>query len=270
MKNLLTNYTNQFRSWFTNIPAVQRFREQHPKVAGFIGDRFHPKLFVGLPLTLILLAGCVNVLLLSELTESVVDAEWVVIADKKFTEMLYNMRSDWLSITMFLFTQLGEREAVFILGAIVSVIFLYRRRFVAFLAFWVAMGGVGLSVMFAKTFISRARPADVAYYQVEHFSFPSGHATTVMALFGLLAYFLYRHSSRKPYRKLILWLAAILILLVSFSRIYLGVHFLSDVVAGLLLGLLWMLVGISLEELMMYRRKRRQQRSSTNGDNHPF
>ncbi|WP_162428495.1 phosphatase PAP2 family protein [Pontibacter pudoricolor] len=111
---------------------------------------------------------------------------------------------------------------------------------------------------FAKTFISRARPADVAYYQVEHYSFPSGHATTAMALFGLLAYFIYRHNRDKPYRKFIVWAAAILILLVGFSRIYLGVHFLSDVLAGFILGFLWALVGISLSEVMLHRRKRRQ------------
>ncbi|MBC5776010.1 phosphatase PAP2 family protein [Pontibacter sp. KCTC 32443] len=258
MKNLLTYYITQFRYWFTGIPAVQRFQIQHPKVSDFISDRFSTRMFVGLPLTLLLLVGWVNVMLLSELTESVVDAEWVVVADQKFTDLLYSMRSDWLSITMFALTQLGEQLAVFVIGGIATLIFLFRKRYWAIIAFWLAMGGVGLSVRFAKTFISRARPADVAYYEVEHYSFPSGHATTAMALFGLLAYFLYRHNNSGPYRTLIAWPTAILILLVSFSRIYLGVHFLSDVLAGMLLGLLWMLVGVSLEEVMQYRRKRRE------------
>ncbi|HEY4651419.1 MAG TPA: phosphatase PAP2 family protein, partial [Pontibacter sp.] len=129
----------------------------------------------------------------------------------------------------------------------------------AIVAFWLAMAGVGLSVRYAKTFISRARPADVAYYQVEHYSFPSGHATTAMALFGLLAYLYYRSSrTKKHFRKIIVWAAVVLILLVGFSRIYLGVHFLSDVLAGYLLGLLWMLVGISLAEVMHDRSKKRE------------
>jgi undecaprenyl-diphosphatase len=237
---------------------VHRFREQHPRVARFIGSRFNPKLFVGLPLTLLLLVGSVNVMLLSELTESVIDAEWIVVADKKFTDLLFSIRSEGLSIFLFLITKLGEREAVFIIGGIVSLIFLYRKRYWAFLSFWIVMGGVGLSVRFAKTFISRARPADVAYYEVEHFSFPSGHATTAMALFGLLAYFFYRHNRKSPYRKFIVWIAAILIIMVGFSRIYLGVHFLSDVLAGFLLGLLWVMVGVSVVEVLLYRNKKRQ------------
>lgn len=227
-------------------------------MSGFIGDRFDTSMFVGLPLTLLLLVGGVNVVLLSELAESVVDAKWIVIADQKFTDLLYSMRSDWLSIIMFSLTQLGEQIAVFAIGGIATLIFLFRKRYWAMVAFWLAMGGVGLSVRFAKTFISRARPSEVAYYEVEHYSFPSGHATTVIALFGLLAYFIYRHSSDKPSRKYIFWIAAIFIILVGFSRIYLGVHFLSDVLAGFILGFVWMLVGISLEEVMAYRKKKRQ------------
>ncbi|MER2999393.1 phosphatase PAP2 family protein [Pontibacter populi] len=258
MKDLLTYYITEFRNWFTGIPAVHRFSRQHPTVSGFISDRFDTDLFMGLPLTLLLVVGVVNAMLLSELAESVIDAEWVVVADQEFTNLLYSMRSETLSLIFFNLTLLGEREAVFIIGGIATIILLYRKRYWAIIAFWLAMGGVGLSVRFAKTFISRARPAEVAYYQVEHFSFPSGHATTAMALFALLAYFIYRHNQKKPYRKLIAWLAAILIILVGFSRIYLGVHFLSDVLAGFILGLLWTLVGVSLVEVMLHRKKRRE------------
>ncbi len=253
MKDLIANKIDSFRNWAAGVPAIQRFQEQHPTVTGFVADRFNTNHFVGLPLTLILLAAGINLMLLSELTESILDAEWIVIADKKFTELLYSMRSEWLSNVFYGLTQLGEREAVFIFGAFLTLIFLIRKRYWAIVAYWVAMGGVGLTVRFAKRFISRARPEDVAYYQVEHFSFPSGHATTAMALFGMLAYFLYRHEGSRPYRPVILWGAIVLILLVSFSRVYLGVHFLSDVMAGMLVGLLWTMVGISIEEVMLHR-----------------
>lgn len=226
-------------------------------MASFISDRFHPKAFVGLPLTLVVVVATINVALLSELTESVMDAAWIVMADKEFTTSLYNIRSPWLSKFLFAVTQLADQQAVFIVGAFVSVIFLFRKRYLALTAFWLAMAGVGASVRYGKTFISRARPSDVAYYEVEHFSFPSGHATTSLALYGLLAYFLYRHYHRRSqYQSLAVWIAAVLILLIGFSRIYLGVHFLSDVLAGYLLGLLWLLVGVSLVEVMMFRKNK--------------
>ena len=256
MKNLLSHYVRKSKRWFLHQSTVQRFRQKYPGLASFISNRFHPKTFVGLPLTLVVVLAWINVTLLSELTESVMDAEWIVITDQKFTNFLYNFRTPGLSVFLYAISYLGEQVTVFIVGAIVSVVFLFRKRWVALIAFWLVMGGLGLSVQYGKSFISRARPSDVAYYQVEHYSFPSGHATTALALYGLLAYFIYRHYNRSPSRSLTLWVAGILIILVGFSRIYLGVHFLSDVLAGYLLGLLWLLVGVSLVEVMMYRKNR--------------
>ncbi len=239
-----------------------RLRQRYPELSQFVVNRFNTKVFVGLPLTLVLLAFGVNMVLLSHLTESVLEMDWIVTVDREFTFLLYNARTDALSIVFYTFTQLGEREAVFLVGGVVSAVFLYRRNYVALLAFWLTLAGVGLSTRYGKTLISRERPADVAYYVVEHFSFPSGHATTAIALYGILAYFLYRHYHTHAQRQLLLWLAAILILLVGFSRIYLGVHYLSDVLAGFLLGALWLLVGISLVEVMLYRKKRHTMRNS--------
>ncbi|MBB6611520.1 phosphatase PAP2 family protein [Pontibacter sp. Tf4] len=258
MRKQLAQYIYSFRNWFAGIPAAQRFQRQHPRVATFIADRLDPEIFVGLPLTLLLLVALVNMLLLTELAESVLDAEWVVVADQKFTDLLYSVRSEGVSYFLYIITKLGEREAVFIVGGVLTIVLLYYKRYWAIVAFWLAMAGLGLSVRYGKTFISRARPADVAYYEVEHYSFPSGHATTAMALFGLLAYLLYRNTQSPAWRRTIVWAAILIIVLVGFSRIYLGVHFLSDVLAGYLLGFLWMLVGISLNEVMLYRKKSRQ------------
>jgi undecaprenyl-diphosphatase len=118
------------------------------------------------------------------------------------------------------------------------------------------MAGIGLSVQYGKKFISRDRPAKVAFYPEHNSSFPSGHATTAISLYGMLAFFLYRHLKQKGQRRAILLLAAVLITLIGFSRIYLGVHFLSDVVAGFLLGAMWVLVGISVMEVLTYLRER--------------
>jgi membrane-associated phospholipid phosphatase len=256
MKNLLSHHVRKLKYKFLQWPVSVRFCQKFPNAASFIGNRFHAKTFLGLPLTLIVIVTSLNIALLSELAESVVDAEWVVVADEKFTNFLYGIRFASLSYFLFILTRLADQEAVFIVGSIVSVIFIYRKRYVALVAFWLAMAGVGVSVRYGKSFISRARPSEVAYYQVEHYSFPSGHATTAIALYGLLAYFLYRHYHKHPYHYLILWVTTILVLLIGFSRIYLGVHYLSDVLAGYLLGVVWLLLGVSLVEVMMYRKNK--------------
>lgn len=263
MKNVLSGNVKTAIVWLKHQPAMQRLRQRYPALSRFFINRFNTKVFVGLPLTLVLLVFAVNMVLLSELTESVLESAWIVAVDKEFTSILYKARSSALSKVLYAFTQLGEREAVLAIGGVVSFIFLYLRNYVALFAFWLTMAGVGASTRYGKTFISRERPADVAYYAVEHFSFPSGHATTAIALYGLLAYFLYRRYHTHAKRKLLLWLAAGLILTIGFSRIYLGVHYLSDVLAGFLLGALWLLVGISLVEVMMYRKRHRSERSTS-------
>lgn len=256
MKNVLTYYVQQAIAWLLGLAAVREFRRRNPRTAGFIANRFNPKVFTGLPLTLILIVFGINLALLSELAESVVESNSIVALDKSFTALLFSMRIDWLSQIMYGATQLGEQWAVFVVGGIMSVTFLIRKKYVALVAFWLALAGVGISTRYGKTFISRDRPANVAYYEVEHSSFPSGHATTALAQYGLIAYFLYRHYRKRRQRQLIVGAAAALIMVVGFSRIYLGVHYLSDVLAGFLLGTLWLLVGISLMEVMVYRREK--------------
>lgn len=242
--------------WLVRQPPVVRLRQRFPRAATFITDRFNTNYFVGLPLTLIVLAVLLNLVLLSNLAESVVEAEWVVQVDKKLNNLLYSIRSEWVSRVFYTITWLGDRQAVFVLGALATIVLLLRRQWTAILAYWVAMGGVGLSVRFGKKIISRDRPAqDMAYYIVDHFSFPSGHATTSLALVGMLVYFLYRQQETPLLRRLMVVVGTILVIMVGFSRMYLGVHYFSDVLAGFLLGGLWLLVGISIVEVMEYHKQ---------------
>jgi undecaprenyl-diphosphatase len=122
-------------------------------------------------------------------------------------------------------------------------------------ALWLVLLGVGLSVRYGKLIFHRVRPANVGFYEETNFSFPSGHSTTAMVLFGMIAYFLIRNSRHRKQRILYLLLGLSIILLVGFSRIYLGVHFLSDVLGGYLLGATWMIMGITVIEWLSYQKE---------------
>ncbi|MBD1398632.1 phosphatase PAP2 family protein [Pontibacter sp. JH31] len=257
MKNFLTYIFQRFRVWLSRQPLVQRLQRRFPKAFRFLLNRFDTSSFIGLPLTILFLVIGINAALLSQLTEDVIESEGVVSLDEQFTAFLYSIRSGWLSQLFYALTQLGTREAVFAMGGLATIVFFYRRRYIAVLAFWLTMAGIGLSVQYGKQFISRDRPMEVAFYPEHNFSFPSGHATTSMALYGMLAYFMYRHLGSKRQRQTVLLASGVLIVMVGFSRIYLGVHFLSDVLAGFLLGAMWVLMGISLMEVMTYLQHRR-------------
>lgn len=105
--------------------------------------------------------------------------------------------------------------------------------------------GVLLSVL--KEIIHRARPVNSLVAETD-FSFPSGHTATAVILFGLAIYFSWKYLKSKTARISIYAASVFMMLLIGFSRIYLNVHWLSDVLAGCCLGGFLLFLGIYLFE----------------------
>ena len=117
---------------------------------------------------------------------------------------------------------------------------------------WVAaFSGASLIDRWLKVVVHRPRPVYAARL-LPHptWSFPSGHAMGSLVGYGMLAYVLVLANKGKPSRqRSIIVLAAALILMIGISRLYLGVHYLSDVVGGYAAGLIWLVTCIALVEL---------------------
>ena len=175
-------------------------------------------------------------MVLSEITENLVNSEPMVQVDHGFTQWLFRERSTPVSQLLYALTWLGSAYVTIGLTLIGSFVLYRQKKGRNMVILWILMAGVGLFVQVGKRTFIRARPTEVAYYTESGYSFPSGHSATAMTLYGLLGY----------------WLVGIcaigLILVVGFSRIYLGVHFLSDVLGGYLVGACWLIVGIVLTE----------------------
>ncbi len=164
--------------------------------------------------------------------------------DQWFENLLYSVRSPLLLNLFGWITSLGDTFVVAGMAGIISI-FLLRsnlsRSYVAGLA--TSLIGAGGTAYVMKEVIARARPGGLISAITEtSFSFPSGHATVAVALYGFLAYILCKLYPTK--RIIIVTAASIIIVSIGFSRLYLGVHFPSDVVAGYTVGGLWLLMGI--------------------------
>lgn len=171
----------------------------------------------------------------------------------------------WRSPTMDAFfrgvTYLGDARVVVGLGAFAAGLLWRRQRLSS--AFVVsAVGGGALLNRLLKHWVARPRPTLAMPVDVAHgYSFPSGHSTGSMLLWLSLCWVLWRAESQSPpWRLLLLGVGAALVLMVGWSRIYLGVHYPSDVLAGWALAISWILMlHLGYTE---YQRRRAARRSA--------
>ena len=95
-----------------------------------------------------------------------------------------------------------------------------------------------------KPTFSRLRPVGINLIEETNYSFPSGHSLTAMAFYGFIIYLIYK--SNLKYKKLLITLLSILILLIGLSRVYLGVHFITDVLGGFTFSVFYLILFIEL------------------------
>ncbi len=115
-----------------------------------------------------------------------------------------------------------------------------------------------------KNAFSRQRPTEQLIETLTNFSFPSGHSTSAFLFYGLLIYLLWLGKPNKQLKIFVTIILGLIALLIGFSRIYLRVHFMSDVIAGFCIGLAWLLLAIWLIERMEKRRKDRHIQNEPN------
>ena len=105
-----------------------------------------------------------------------------------------------------------------------------------------------------KRILRRPRPTEFRIVEETGYSFPSGHSMVSMAFYGYLIYLIYRYIKNKYIKWSLIVLLSILICLIGISRIYLGVHYTSDVLGGFLLSISYLVVYISLIKKNIIRR----------------
>lgn len=156
---------------------------------------------------------------------------------------------------MTVITMMGDTVVMLALAAAIIGWLVWRKAYRAAYAAAFAIIAAKLFEMAVKFGIQRARPTELAYTGIDLFSFPSGHATMSAVIFGILAV-LVSHSMGRWGRAIVYALCAVCAVLIGFSRIYLGAHWLSDVLAGLAFGAVMAAVfGVAIEAIPPRRIK---------------
>lgn len=154
---------------------------------------------------------------------------WMKIIDQFVFESLRFFASNQLTEIFKIITNLGSFWGILI---VIFLVFLVNRK-VSYICLGASIIQTSLNRVI-KAIVRRPRPNVDVFIRESNFSFPSGHAMAITCLYGLLIYYLYKSEIR--YRKLLIVICVLIIVLVSLSRVYLGVHYFSDIIGGILLS----------------------------------
>ena len=226
---------------------VGRVARRYPAGSRFLVRRVDRSRFYGLALTLLVLAFAYVLALFAGIIEDVVTADSIVALDHAMAQLIAAYREPWVVAVFLWITSLGEPRVVGAVLVVACLVLWLTKRKYAIAGLLASSFGAGVFVTLGKLAFQRSRPVAAVLLEPS-FSFPSGHATIAVAFYGFLGYVLIRSSTQWKQRVNLLFATATLVLAIGLSRIGLGVHYLSDVWAGYLLGALWLIVGITLSE----------------------
>ena len=149
-------------------------------------------------------------------------------------------------------TPLGSTLLLAIIGSVAGIVFLVLRWFRPLVILIVVMAGQAALHHGFKWLIARPRPSSLINYRTaESFSFPSGHAIGALCLYGTIAWIVASRVENSAAKAGIGILAAVLIFLIGMSRVYIGVHYPTDVLAGFVAAAIWTAAVMSTDRKVL-------------------
>lgn len=174
--------------------------------------------------------------------------EEVTIIDYQISTYFYSLHSPVLDSVMIVVTHMGDfiTQTLVAIFVVVTLLFLKKWRTSLWYGLTVLVGAGGLNA-WVKEIYGRARPDQIKpLVAIGGYSFPSGHSMGSIIVYGGILFLLLRFVRSSGLKVLVSFLIVLLIMAIGLSRIYLGVHFPTDVVGGFSLGLFWLCLSIYL------------------------
>lgn len=197
---------------------------------------------------LIFALNILGLYLFAKMAEDVIQEEYVLIVDRWISAHINAVQTPLVSRLMVFLTDMNGAQGTLIISFVLMLWLLCKKYFHDLCFYFLCVGGAAIAFSLIKTIVQRMRPvSDII--SVTGYSFPSGHATmaTVVALSVYIIFAKRVHLI--GLRILLLFVCVVWVLMIAFSRIYLDVHWLSDVIAGLGLGLFWVTLIVLFKKL---------------------
>ena len=196
-----------------------------------------------------LMLNILSLYLFSKMIEDLLGREFITKLDKLVNAKMSLIWNPHLNQIMLFITKIGNAKTLIALSLILFCVLIYKKKIYNSLLLALSMAGGFLFEFLTKLIIHRARPEN-ALMAASGYSFPSGHATISIIFFSVMIYSFKDYLKNVILKKSFIIANIIIFLLIGFSRIYLGVHWLSDVIAGFALGLFWLTFLVLLFKLI--------------------
>lgn len=175
--------------------------------------------------------------------------------DRSLLFWMYHHRAHWLTVGATFLAHMGSPPVIVGLAAVAAVVGLAWRRVRG--AAWtlpIVVVGSGVIIQGVKLLMHRQRPAFFTPLLHEAgYSFPSGHSLIAMVVYGLLGYFALHLCKSRGARLAVRVVTVAVVFLIGVSRVYVGVHFPTDVLAGWTAGVPWLITCLALHEVLARR-----------------
>lgn len=223
-------------------------------------EKFHQhnkKLPYIIGILLALLIVVIGINLFIDLTETL-QSRALGSIDSKIIEFIISFRNPELTSILQFITHVGDLKGYLIVTGLCTALFYWKFKSWRFVVELIVVQGVAaLSNVALKRVINRARPDADHLVSVETLSYPSGHAMSAIAFYGFLIYLIYIFKLNNWLKTGLITIFIFLILAIGISRVYLGVHYPSDVVGGYIAGSIWVVFCIVLFNVIDLLRKRK-------------
>ncbi len=250
----ITLWFKHFGRAFISVFQIREFITIHPAIAVFFRLKLSPKFYLVLHLLIGLMFSAGFIWIFGRIVVNVLSGNPFVYLDRWVQNQILYFQTPFVTTFMKIVTRFGS-GLIILIGSVFGIIYFYlNRKFAELVIYLVTIIGGSVLVLVLKDAIHRPRPVVlVPLLHVQGWSFPSGHAMMSVVFWGIATYFLIRHQNSWNIRVFFVLALGFLISLISFSRLYLQVHYLSDIIGGISGGLLWLVFAITALEV--YQRK---------------
>ncbi len=180
------------------------------------------------------------------ITTKIVVKKELFIDNLAYNLIVLKLRNDNLTKVMKLITKLSNTKTILIISIILTIIVSLLKNIKIASLIPINLGIVALINQGLKHIFQRPRPIGFRLIEIGGFSFPSGHAMASTAFYGLLIYLAYKLIKNKTIRNILIVINILIIIGIGISRIYLGVHYCSDVIVGICISLIYLILYIKI------------------------